>query len=297
SQPKVIHIFVAGLIASAITFILLLPTLFKFKITFDFKLLRKMLAYSLPIMVGSLAFVTNENLDKLILKDIVGEKQMGVYAACYKLGVFMSLYIMAFKLGAEPFFFNQADKKNAKENYSTILSWFTFFGALFMLVIVSFIDIFAKILLQSDEYFEALQIVPIILLANLFLGIYNNLSVWYKLTDKTKYGMYFSIIGAAITISFNLIMIPKIGYIAAAWATLMAYGSMMLISYFIGKKYYPVPYNLKKITSYLLISTLLSYLSFSYFRGVYTLSVFFIFILLGWIIYNEKSIIQKLLKR
>ncbi|MFL0203842.1 polysaccharide biosynthesis C-terminal domain-containing protein, partial [Tenacibaculum maritimum] len=132
---------------------------------------------------------------------------------------------------------------------------------------------------------------------NLFLGIYNNLSVWYKLTDKTKYGMYFSIIGAAITISFNLIMIPKIGYIAAAWATLMAYGSMMLISYFIGKKYYPVPYNLKKITSYLLISTLLSYLSFSYFRGVYTLSVFFIFILLGWIIYNEKSIIQKLLKR
>lgn len=297
NQPQVIHIFVAGLIASAITFILLLPTLFKFKITFDFQLLKKMLKYSLPIMIGSLAFVTNENLDKLLLGNMIGEQQMGIYAACYKLGVFMTLYIMAFRLGAEPFFFNQADKKNAKQTYSTILTWFTLFGALFMLIIVGFIDVFASFLLKSDEYFEALEIVPIILLANLFLGIYNNLSVWYKLTDKTKFGMYFSIFGAIITIGFNLIMIPKIGFIASALATLVAYGIMMLISFFIGKKHYPVPYELKKVSSYIILTTLLSAISFLYFRENYIISVGFIFLFLGWIYYNEKSMIQKLLKR
>ncbi|MDC1161945.1 MATE family efflux transporter [Tenacibaculum sp.] len=296
-EPKVIHIFVSGLVASLVTFILLLPVFFKFKISFDIKLLKKMLYYSLPIMVGSLAFVTNENIDKLFLKNIVGEQQMGVYAACYKLGVFMTLYIMAFKMGAEPFFFNQANKENAKENYSVILSWFTFFGGLFMLIVISFIDFFAKILLKSDEYFDALEIVPIILLANLFLGIYNNLSIWYKLTDRTKYGMYFSIFGAGITIIFNLIMIPKIGFMASAWATLIAYGSMMIISYFFGKKHYPVPYNLKKVASYLLITILLSYLSFTYFRGDYIISFIFIFIFFGWIYYLEKQMIKKFLKR
>ncbi len=297
NQPQVIHIFVAGLVASAITFILLLPTLFKFKITFDFNLLKKMLRYSLPIMIGSLAFVTNENLDKLLLGDMVGEQQMGVYAACYKLGVFMTLYIMAFRLGAEPFFFNQADKENAKQTYSTILTWFTLFGALFMLIIVGFIDVFASFLLKSDEYFEALEIVPIILLANLFLGIYNNLSIWYKLTDKTKFGMYFSIFGAIITIGFNLFMIPKIGFIASALATLIAYGVMMLISYLIGKKHYPVPYELKKVSSYIILTTLLSGMSFLYFRENYIISVVFIFLFLGWIYYNEKTMIQQLLKR
>ncbi|MBA6156724.1 oligosaccharide flippase family protein [Tenacibaculum sp. S7007] len=297
NQPQVIHIFVAGLVASAVTFILILPTLFKFKITFDFQLLKKMLRYSLPIMIGSLAFVTNENLDKLLLGDMVGEQQMGVYAACYKLGVFMTLYIMAFRLGAEPFFFNQADKKNAKQTYSTILTWFTLFGALFMLIIVGFIDVFASFLLKSDEYFEALEIVPIILLANLFLGIYNNLSIWYKLTDKTKFGMYFSIFGAIITIAFNLIMIPKIGFIASALATLIAYGVMMLISYSIGKKHYPVPYELKKVSSYIVLTTLLSGISFLYFRENYIISVGFIFLFLGWIYYNEKTMIQQLLKR
>ena len=297
NQPQVIHIFVAGLFASAVTFILLTPTLFKFKFTFDFQLLKKMLTYSLPIMVGGLAFVTNENLDKLLLGDMVGKQQMGIYAACYRLGVFMSLYIMAFRLGAEPFFFNQADKRNAKQTYSTILTWFTLFSALFMLIIVSFIDLFASFLLKNDIYFEALQIVPIILLANLFLGIYNNLSIWYKLTDKTKYGMYFSIIGALITVVFNLIMIPKIGFIASAWATLTAYSVMMLISYFIGKKHYPIEYEFKKVMSYLLITSLLSYVSFIYFRGNYIISISFIFILIGCIFYNEKTMIKKILKR
>lgn len=297
SYPKVMHIFVAGTVASATTFLLLIPIVFQFKISFDFKLLQKMLRYSFPIMIGSLAFVTNENLDKLLLGKMIGKEAMGIYAACYKLGVFMTLYIMAFRLGAEPFFFNQFDKKNAKETYAKILTWFTIFGALFMIIVVLFIDVFAQILLGKPEYFEALQIVPIILLANLFLGIYNNLSIWYKLTDNTKFGMYFSILGAAITIGFNVIMIPKIGFFASAWATLFAYGCMMIISYFVGKKHYPVPYQLQKVATYILISIAISAISFLYFRANYWFSISAIFGFFAWIYFNEKTTIKQLLKR
>lgn len=296
SNPQVMHIFVSGAIASATIFLALLPIVFKFKLNFDTNLLKKMLQYGLPIMIGGLAFVTNENLDKLLLGDMIGKEQMGIYAACYKLGVFMTLYIMAFRMGAEPFFFNQADKANAKETYSKILTWFTIFGSFFMLAIVVFIDFFASILLGKSEYFSALQIVPIILLANLLLGVYHNLSVWYKLTDKTRYGMYFSVVGALITIVFNVVMIPKIGFMASAWATLVTYFCMVLLSYFIGKKHYPVSYNIKKISVYVIISIALCLVSFLKFRE----NVFMSFVLLvffGLIIFvNERKEIIKILK-
>ena len=294
--PLVLYIFIANLIASLTTLILLLPVIFKFNLTFDKKLLYKMLGYGLPIMISSIAYVTNENLDKLLLNYFLGKEQMGIYAACYKLGVFMSLYIMAFKLGAEPFFFNHAKEKNAKNTYSRILNWFTLFGAVFLLIIVVFIDLFANLLLGKEEYFQALAIVPIILLANLFLGIYYNLSVWFKLTDKTRYGMYFSIIGAAITIIFNYIYIPIIGFMASAWATLVAYSFMAGISYFIGKKYYSVPYQIKNIFIYLILSIGLSYLSFLFFRGNLLISIIFVCIFIGFALWNEKNEIKQILK-
>jgi len=290
------HIFVAGTVASSVSFLLLLPLIFQFKISYDFLLLKKMLRYGIPIMVGSLAFVTNENLDKLLLGELIGKEQMGIYAACYKLGVFMTLYIMAFRLGAEPFFFNHAETKNAKENYAKILTWFTLFGALFMLIVVLYIDVFAKILLGKPEYFQALQIVPIILLANLLLGVYNNLSVWYKLTDKTQYGMYFSVLGAIITIVFNIIMIPKIGFMASAWATLITYGFMVICSYWLGKKYYKVPYELKKIGLYLVVSISFSALSFLEFRANYWFSISAIFGFFVLIYLLEKNTIKQFLK-
>jgi O-antigen/teichoic acid export membrane protein len=163
---------------------------------------------------------------------------------------------------------------------------------------VAYIDLFSKILLGQEEYFQALSIVPIILLANLCLGIYNNLSIWYKLTDKTSYGMYISIIGAIITIVFNLIMIPLIGFMASAWATLAAYGSMMILSYFIGKKHYPVPYDVKKIVGYLLLTTLFSLISFQdKFRGNYYISTILVLVFLGIIYFSEKNQIKQLLNR
>ncbi|WP_298499124.1 MATE family efflux transporter [uncultured Algibacter sp.] len=297
-QPQVIYIFLANVIASFATLLFLLPIILKIKWSINKNVLKRLLTYGLPIMVGSLAYVTNENIDKLFLGDFIGNKEMGIYAACYKLGVFMTLYIMAFRLGAEPFFFNHAKEKNAKQNYATILKWFTILGAIFMLVVVCYIDVFAKLLLGKNEYFEALKIVPIILLANLCLGIYNNLSIWYKLTDRTIYGMYISIFGAVITIVFNVVMIPIIGFMASAWATLAAYGSMMLISYLVGKKYYKVPYNVKSVILYLLLASVLSFISFiDAFRANYYISTGLVLVFLGIVFILEKRELKELLKK
>ena len=295
-HPLVLYIFVANLLASAATFLLLLPTLLKFQMTFDRRLLGRMLVYGLPIMISSIAYVTNENLDKLLLEHYFGKEEMGIYAACYKLGVFMTLYILAFKLGAEPFFFNQADKKNAKETYARIMTWFLIFGALFMLIVVGFIDLFAGLLLGKEEYFAALMIVPVILLANLFLGIYYNLSIWFKLTDKTRYGMYFSLAGAMITLALNLALIPVLGIMASAWATLAAYLTMVLLSYFFGRKYYPIPYTLKKSGLLLVLATGLSYLSFVFFRGNYLVSAVLTILFIGYAYWNQKNEIREIWK-
>lgn len=297
-EPQVIYIFLANVIASFATLIFLMPIILKIKWHLNKYILKRILAYGLPIMIGSLAYVTNENIDKLFLGDFIGNKEMGIYAGCYKLGVFMTLYIMAFRLGAEPFFFNHAKEKNAKQNYATILKWFTVLGAIFMLIVVCYIDLFANLLLGKDEYFEALKIVPIILLANLCLGIYNNLSIWYKLTDRTIYGMYISIFGAVITIVFNIVMIPVIGFMASAWATLAAYGSMMIVSYFIGKKYYKVPYNVKSVMLYLVLASVLSLISFiDTFRGNYYISTGLVLVFLGIVFISEKGELKQLLKK
>jgi O-antigen/teichoic acid export membrane protein len=293
--PQVIYVFLAGVIASFMTFLFMLPITLKFKLSFDKHIFKKLLIYGLPIMIGGLAYATNENLDKLLLPNYLGDSQMGIYAACYKLGVFMTLFIMAFRLGAEPFFFNQADKKNAKESYAKILTWFTIIGAVFMFVIIAYMPLFAKIIIGKEEYLEALKIVPIILLANLILGIYNNLSVWYKLTDKTKFGMYFSITGAVITIALNIIFIPIFGYMASAWITLIAYLSMTLLSYFYGKKHYPVPYNIRKVSFYIIISIVLSMLSYSFFKGNYYVSSILFILFVGIIYLLEKRTIKSML--
>ncbi|TBW27770.1 oligosaccharide flippase family protein [Gramella sp. KN1008] len=263
------YIFMANVAASGVTFLLLLPYFFRTKISFEFGIFKQMWKYGWPIMVAGIAFVINENLDKILIKDMISEEVMGAYSGCYKLAVFMTIFVQAFKMGAEPFFFNHSQKENARETYAEILKYFVICGSIIFLILVSFIDFFKALVIRDSEYWRAIGIVPIILLANLFLGVYHNLSVWYKLTDKTRTGMYISIFGAIITILLNIVLIPVMGFMAAAWATLVAYGSMMLISYFLGKKYYPVPYNVKKISFYLLLSVGLSILSFTFFRENY----------------------------
>jgi len=296
STAIVNFIFIANIIGSAVSLVLLLPYLLQFKWHFNTVLFKKILAYSWPIAVAGIAYVINENLDKILIGKMIDKNTMGIYAACYKLAIFMNLYIMAFRLGAEPFFFNYSDKKNAKEIYAKILNYFIIVGSLVFVGIVVFID-FLKQLFINQQYWEAIVIVPIILLANLFLGIYHNLAIWYKLTDKTKYAMLFSIIGAIITIVFNIVLIPKIGFIASAWATLFAYGSMMVLSYFIGKKHYPVPYNLKKIGIYLVVSIAISYISFTHFRENYLVSIILLLTYSSVVFWNEKKELLVIFKR
>ena len=296
STQKVNFIFIANLIGSAISFILLIPYLLKFRWSFNPVLFKKMLSYSWPIAVAGIAYVINENLDKILIGRMIDKNAMGIYSACYKLAIFMNLYILAFRLGAEPFFFNHSDKKNAKETYAKILNYFIIVGSLVFVGIVIFIDLLKEQFI-NNEYWDAIIIVPIVLLANLFLGIYHNLAVWYKLTDKTRYGMYFSIFGALITIVVNITLIPLIGFIASAWATLLAYGSMMLISYFVGRKHYAVPYNLKKSGSYLLASIAISYISFTYFRENYLISIGLLLLFGLMTFWNEKKELKTIFKK
>lgn len=297
STSIVNFIFIANIIGSAISFVLLIPYLLKFKWNFSGILFKKMLRYSWPIAVAGIAYVINENLDKYLIGKLIDKSTMGIYSACYKLAIFMNLYIMAFRLGAEPFFFNHADSKNAKETYARIMNYFIIVGSFVFLGIVAFIDIIKELFIKNSDYWDAIAIVPIVLLANLFLGVYHNLAVWYKLTDKTRFGMYFSIFGAFITIILNIIFIPIIGFIASAWATLAAYGSMMVISYFVGKKYYSVPYNLTKSGSYLIASSIFSYISFVFFRENYLVAISLVLLFGGMIFLNEKKEILSILKR
>ncbi|MDH3381372.1 MAG: oligosaccharide flippase family protein [Flavobacteriaceae bacterium] len=293
--PKVNYIFIANLVGSAISFLLLVPYLLKFKISFDLVLLKKMLNYGWPILIAGIAYVINENLDKYLIGKMMDKEAMGIYSAVYKLAIFMNLYIMAFKLGAEPFFFNQSTKENAKEIYAQILKYFTIIGSFALLGIIVFIDILKHFI--NENYWSALAIVPIVLLANLFLGIYHNLSVWYKLTDKTRFAMYFSLLAAVVTIVINLIFIPIIGYMASAWATLLAYGSMVIASYFYGKKYYPVTYEIKKILNYIVISVVLSSISFLYFRDQLLISIGMMLLFGGYIFWNEQAQLKLMFKK
>ncbi len=291
------YIFVANLAASAATLLLLLPYFFRSKLSFDTTIFKKLLSYGWPIMAAGLAYVVNENLDKLLLKDMIDKDTMGAYAGCYKLAVFMTIFIQAFRLGAEPFFFNHAKEKNAKNTYALILKYFVIVGSFVLLFVVAYIHFFKELLVRNEAYWRVLEIVPVVLLANLCLGIYHNLAIWYKLTDKTRYGMYISILGAIITIVFNVLMIPKIGFMASAWATLAAYGSMMLISYVLGKKHYPVPYETTRVLVYLVLATVLSGISFYIIKENYLQNTALLLVFLGVVFFVERKELKRIIAR
>lgn len=291
------YIFIANLVASGFVLLMVLPYVFKIKLQFDKKLFKQLLNYGLPIMIAGLAFVINENLDKWLLVGYEGRYVNGAYSACYKLAVFMTLFIQAFRMGAEPFFFNYSEEKNAKQTYAIILKYFTIVGTLGLLIITIYIDLLRPIFIKNESYLLALDIVPIILLANLCLGIYHNLSIWYKLTDQTRYGMYISIIGAIITIGFNLIFIPKLGFMACAYATLLAYGLMMSISFVLGRKHYPVPYQTRRIGLYLLTGTVFSFLTYYIFDKDILIGTVFLCVFIFMVYIFEKNELKQLLKQ
>ena len=290
------YIFIANLIASISTLLLLSPYFFRTKWQFSKSIFKELLKYGWPIMVAGLAYVINENFDKWLLPELEGKSINGAYSGCYKIAVFMTIFIQAFRLGAEPFFFNHAKELNAKETYARIMKYFVILGSLMFVFTVAFLNIFKQLIVPNETYWIAIDIVPIVLLANLCLGIYFNLAIWYKLTDKTRFGMYISIVGAIITIVFNYVMIPIIGFMASAWATLIAYSSMMFISYMMSRKYYAVPYDLTRIGSYLILATSISAISYYRFNDNYYISTILVLVFLGITFLLEKNEVKQLLK-
>ena len=295
------YIFVSNLIASLLTLLYFLPHYIKIKWQFDVALWKKMMKYSLPILVAGIAFAINEHFDKILLEKILPENiakhEVGVYGACYKLGLFMVLFATAFRLGIEPFFFSYAQNENAPKTYANITKYFVIFGSLILLGVIVFADVLKMIMIPNTAYWEAMKVVPLIILANFFLGIYHNLSVWYKLTDRTKMGAYISIVGAVLTLALNFILIPKYSYMGSAVATLTAYGAMMIISYLLGKKYYYIPYDMKNIGIYLVTSILFSYVYFYHFRENYFVGIGLILLFSGVIYFMEKNTLKAILKR
>ena len=297
---EVSYIFIANLVASAVTLLILLPFYFKIKYKIDSELWKKMLRYALPVLVSGIAFSINETFDRVLLERLLPESiaktSIGMYSACYKLALFMMLFATAYRLGIEPFIFSQSKTKDATKNYAKILEFFVTCGALILLVVVVFVDILKGILIPNEAYWDAMKVVPILLLAYLFLGIYHNLSVWYKITDRTKFGAYISVFGAVVTLLINVIFISTFSYMASAVATLVAYLSMTVLSYYFGRKHYPIPYNLKKIATYLTLTIFLSALSFYQFRAQYIIGSAMIGLLLLLIWFNEKATIKQFLK-
>ena len=241
------YIFVSLLIASLLTFLVLTPMYFKIQWKLDFILWKKMMRYGMPILIAGIAFSINETFDKILLDWLlpsnIAKSEVGAYSACYKLALFMTLFSTAFRLGIEPFFFSHAQNKNAPKTYATITEYFVIFGSVILLGVVVFADVLKTFMIMNTSYYEAMKVVPLIVLANLFLGIYHNLSVWYKLTDQTKMGAYISVIGALITLGLNVLLISPFSYMGSAFATLAAYGSMMFLSLYLGSKYYQIHYN------------------------------------------------------
>ncbi len=251
------YIFIANLIASVFKFFMLVPQLAGLRWGFDRALFPKMLRYSLPMVVIGFAGIINEMLDRVLLKQLLpydlatNMTMLGIYGACYKLSILMSLFIQAFRFAAEPFFFAYASNSDSKIIYAKVLHYFVIFCVFIFLLVTLFIDFFKYFV--GPEFRVGLDVVPILLLANLFLGIYVNLSIWYKLTDRTLIGAGVSLCAAALTIYLNIKWIPVYGYMGSAWAHLIGYAAMAVVSYGLGQIYYPVKYNVLKILAYIFV--------------------------------------------
>ncbi len=257
------YIFLANIVSSLIV-LLLLSDIVKLGIKKpDFLLLKQMLAYGWPLLFAGLAGIVNETLDRVLLKYLlpndIADAQVGIYSACYKVSIIMTLFVQAYRYAAEPFFFRQAKETNAQSTYARLMNLFVIvIGSIFLGTLL-YLDII--ILLIDTKFQTGAAVIPILLLANAFLGIYYNLSVWFKVSGKTKYAIIMALSGGAITIAFNVLFIPVWGYMASAIATLACYFVMMLLSFWLGARHYPIPYNYRKIISYLGSAILLYFVS------------------------------------
>lgn len=300
-QFQVGYILIANIISSLFALIALSKHYFTLAWHFDFSLWKQMIKYSFPILLAGIAFAINEAFDRLfldwLLPTATAKADVGAYSACYKIALFMTLFSTAFRLGIEPFFFRHAAASNNTTTYAKITEFFVSIGSLILIWVIVFADVLKWIMIRDESYWYAMKIVPLIILANLFLGMYHNLSVWYKITDKTKMGAYISIFGAVITVVLNIFLIPIIGIMGSATATVLAYGSMMLLSYILGQKYFPIPYNRSKIIIQLMASVVLSGVYFYFFRDYFLVGVLFAIGFSFYLYKQEKPLLLAFFKK
>lgn len=296
------YVFISNLVASFVVLLLLFPEVVKIKYTFDRELWKRMMIYALPLLLAGLAGMTNETMDRILLKYMlpkdIAESQVGIYGACYKISILMTIFVQTFRYAAEPFFFSNSREKNSKELYADVMKYF--------IIACSFIFLATMLNLSWIQYFvgkefrSGLDVVPILLIANLCLGAFFNLSIWYKLTNKTKFGAYLTGLGAVITLTLNFLLIPVMGFMGSAWATLACYATMMVASYFLGNKHFPVNYNLKRILGYLTLSLALYFTGYYLIPGNSALTIalnnLLVLLFISTVYFLERDGIKKLIK-
>lgn len=263
----VLYILIANLLSSLVKPLMIYKDLLQINFVFNAELAKKMLWYSLPLVLGGLAGIVNETIDRILLQNILyetnltefgneanaiayAEGEVGVYSASYKLAMLVTIFLQAYRYAAEPFFFSNAQNTDRNKLYTKVMNYLIAALCVVFLLVSLNLQIF-KYFIPNEAYWRGLEVVPILLLANVFLGIYFNQSIWYKLSGQTKFGAYIAIGGAILTIAVNVIFIPKYGYMASAWATLIVYAFQMIVSYLLGQKYYPIKYNIRKFGLYL----------------------------------------------
>jgi len=257
------YILIANILQNVFVLVLLQKEIRALRFNIDFKLWRQMMLYALPLILVGFGGMINETMDRIMLgwwanggSPEANKALVGTYSACYKLAILITISIQAFRMGAEPFFFKQAASDNAQKTYARVMKFFVITLCIMFLGVVLYIDIW-KLFIRNPNMYAGLKVVPILLIANMFLGVYYNLSIWYKLSNKTMAGAWITLLGAVITIGINFLLIPRYGYMASAWATFFCYGTMMIVSYKWGQKVYFIPYATKKLIAYFVITLLL----------------------------------------
>ncbi len=253
------YIFLANFVSSVVTMALLYPELRGFRWRFNRRLWLEMIVYSFPLLVLGVAGIMNQTLDKILLPDLVADKatamqQLGIYGANYKIAIVMVMFIQAFRFAYEPFIFSQNKERGEGrlQSYRDAMKWFVVFAMVIFLGVMFYLPFLRYFI--SPAYFSGLKVVPVIMLAEFFFGVFFNLSLWYKLTDRTHWGVWFSLLGLAVTVGLNVLLVPRMGYMGCAWAALGCYGVMMLTSYFVGLKKYPIGYETRRLTAYFVLA-------------------------------------------
>lgn len=298
------YVFVSNLIASFVTLLMLIPEMRAFTVKIDRLLLRKMFNYSFPIFIANVSFIINEHLDKILmpvlLPEGIGERDLGIYGAIAKIAVFLSIFVQAFRLGAEPFFFSYAKKENARLVYAMIMEYFVIAMMLVMVglsVNIEWLKYFIKgaNAVESEKYWSGLNYIPVILFNYVLLGIYMNLSIWYKLSDQTKYGLYISSVGAIITIFLCYLFIPWMSYVGAILVTSIAYLSMVGLSYIWGQRNYAIPYNISKIGMHIMLGSSIVAANYLLFHRNFWSGNFLLLLYIGFILFQERKFIREIL--